>query len=816
MKNIFIHISFKTVFSVLLFLLFFVSEVRSQDKNDKSVDSTHVGIRSISISDISDESEKLSQRIIRLRKILKPSTEISKVDSLLSTISKEVKHKKDSLLQDLKHLSSRVLKVNKAEWNNYHNLLKKYQEVLKDRSEEISEVSNELTKEVERWEETQVILEKNEASSDVYNGLDKIIASLKEVRKIALTRLDDIFIKQKKLTELVLTIDDTILEIDLAEQQLKKNYFVFDSKPIWISTDIGFAEIDSTGTTKAKVVAGPVDQIIIKLKENENQLKEFIRINSNVVIFQVAFLISLFIVFFRLNINWEKRAKKKLTPIEKQTKTILSSPISAAVVSGIMISAFFFESIIPPYVEILIILVLLGTIFLLPKITTKSFRIPLILILLSYLIQVTETYLGYKNSSLRVFMIIDALILISALVVGKRIISGSEREFRPVYRIFILLSPVFILILVVAVITNVIGMVNLSRFLIYGILNSTALGMVVFLSVRIVTSIVVLFFRFRKKFSIQALSAMLDVTNKRIKPLLNLIGLIVWLMFTLKGFDLYDVLVEKINDIMAIHWDVGEMTVSLGGILSFLGIFIIALLLSKLASAIFQDEWMVNVLPRGVAPAVSLLMRIFLIGIGLYMALSAAGLDVSKLGFMVGALGVGIGFGLQNVVLNFVAGLILAFERPINLGDTIEVDQEFGVVTSIGVRSSNIKSYSGYEAIVPNGDLISKKVINYTLTDRNRRSKIIMKTAPDAEPEKVIDLLSEMAREHPATLDDPEPKTYFYGYDPDGNLSFTLLYWTTFSDTLKTDSEIALKIFAKLKEEGIQAPAPVRRILKEK
>lgn len=388
-------------------------------------------------------------------------------------------------------------------------------------------------------------------------------------------------------------------------------------------------------------------------------------------------------------------------------------------------------------------------------------------------------------------------------------------HFEPIYKLYNLLSPVYILILTGSIFANIIGMVNLSRYLVFGVLISTSLGMVVFLATKIITSLVILFFKLKNTYSMQTLSTMISVTNKRIKPLLNLIGLIIWLMLSLKSFELYDILFNWISDLMTIYWTVGEMTISLGGILSFLGIFITSLILAKLAATIFQDEWMVNVLPRGVAPAISLLLRITLISIGLYMALSSAGLDLSKLGFMVGALGVGIGFGLQNVVLNFVAGLILAFERPINLGDSIEIDNEVGVVTSIGVRSSNIKSYAGYEAIIPNGDLISKKVINYTLTNRDRRSKILMKTTPDADPEKMIALFNEMASEHPSTKKDPAPKTFFYGYDVDANLSFALLYWTTFSDTLETDSEIALKIFSKLKEEGIQAPAPVRRIIKE-
>lgn len=90
-----------------------------------------------------------------------------------------------------------------------------------------------------------------------------------------------------------------------------------------------------------------------------------------------------------------------------------------------------------------------------------------------------------------------------------------------------------------------------------------------------------------------------------------------------------------------------------------------------------------------------------------------------------------------------------------------------------------------------------------------------MKTSPDADPEKVIELFNKIAADHPNTSLEPAPKTYFYGYGPDGNLNFALMYWTTFSDTLKTDSAIALLIFKTLKAEGIDAPAPVRRIITE-
>jgi len=768
-------VPFRSIFLSFLFSLFFIISGQAQSKNIEQKDSIQNVDKSISISNISSESEKLSQRILKLKKILKPSAAISEVDSLLKTVAIEIDNKKDSLVQELPKMTHRVLKVNKVEWNNYRTYLKKYQTILKDRSEEISNISNEIAEEIKIWKQTKIQLVSSSDSNEVYNGLDQIIETLQDILNIAHARLDDVFIIQKGITEMVLNLDEMITEIELVEIQIQKDYFIFDSKPIWKSRDIGLKAIDSTKTNTTALT----NQISAKLQLNKDQLKEFISLNSKSAILQGLFLLLLLAGFIRVGSKWKGEARESENQVEKQSKTILRHPISATIVVGLLISVFFYGTLNPAFAELHIILILVGTVILLPKITTKQFSQVLILILLAYLLQVFEIYLNPENSLVRTLIIVDAIILIFALARGRIIMSRSPQQFKPIYKLFNSISLVYIVILSGAIIANIIGMVSLSRFLVFGVLISTALGMVVF------------------------------------KPVLNLVGLLVWLVFSLKGFSLFNLLTKWFNELMTIHWEAGEMTISLGGILSFLGIFILSLFLAKLAAAIFQDEWMVKALPRGVAPVVSLLLRIVLIAIGLYMALSAAGLDLSRLGFMVGALGVGIGFGLQNVVLNFVSGLILAFERPINLGDTIEIDQEFGVVTSIGVRSSSIKSYSGYEAIIPNGDLISKKVINYTLTNRDRRSKIVMKTAPTADPEKMIELFNEMAAAHPNTHKDPAPKTYFYGYDLDGNLSFALLYWTTFSDTLKTDSAIALKIFAKLKEEGIQPPAPVRRILKE-
>ena len=626
--------------------------------------------------------------------------------------------------------------------------------------------------------------------------------------RLAQSRSDKVFITQKKITDLVLIIDEEIANIELAELKRQKDYFVLDNDPIWKSGASAGMERDSLS-----LIGNSTDLIAEGLKQNRQQFIGFFKLNIKTAIFQFGFLIIFFVLLIIANIKWKKRVLSIKTRLEEEAKIVLAHPILTTLSLGVLISAFFYDQMVPAYAEFHILIVLFGTVLLLPKLTTKKTVPFLWLIYLVYVINTFEAFIGLKSNLVRWLLIFDAMILIYALNLGRSLMFENKDKFSQVIRTSRFVSVLYIVLLCFSIFANIIGMVAMSNFLSKAILVSMTFGVVTFLCVKVVTSLFVLIFKLRKASNISTLTSMVNATHQRLQPLLNVVGFFFWLYFTLRGFELYNFILEWFDNLMAIEWLLGEMTISLGGILAFVGIFVFALVLAKMAAALFQDEWMVEVLPRGVAPAISLVLRIVVVSLGLYAGLSAAGVDLSKLGFILGALGVGIGFGLQNVVLNFVSGLILAFERPINLGDAIEVDMEKGVVTNIGVRSSNIRTYSGAEVIVPNGDLISKKVINYTLSNRNRRSKIPMRTAPNADPEKVIELFNTIAMENPKISTEPAPKTYFYGYGPEGNLNFALLYWTTFSDTLKTDSEVALKIFKKLKEENIQAPAPVRRII---
>ncbi len=172
----------------------------------------------------------------------------------------------------------------------------------------------------------------------------------------------------------------------------------------------------------------------------------------------------------------------------------------------------------------------------------------------------------------------------------------------------------------------------------------------------------------------------------------------------------------------------------------------------------------------------------------------------------------GIGFGLQNVVNNFVSGLILLFERPIDVGDTIEFSDTSGTMKRIGIRASVIRTFDGAEVIVPNGILLSDSVTNWTLSDRRRRIDLDVGVEYGTPAQRVIDLLVGVAKANPKVIPDPEPRAYFENFG-DSSLDFKLRAWidADSSTTIHSiRSEIAVAVQQALDDAGIGVPFPQR------
>jgi small-conductance mechanosensitive channel len=247
-----------------------------------------------------------------------------------------------------------------------------------------------------------------------------------------------------------------------------------------------------------------------------------------------------------------------------------------------------------------------------------------------------------------------------------------------------------------------------------------------------------------------------------------------------------------------------------------LAVLMILLALSGWIRSRLGRRWLPRTrIDRGAREATVTMSGYVGITIAFIVALSVSGVEFSNLALIAGALSVGIGFGLQNVVNNFVSGLILLFERPIKTGDWIVVGDMEGYVKSIRIRSTQIQTFDRADVIVPNSDLISNPVTNWMLKEARGRIRVPVGVAYGSDTEKVREILLQVARDHPSVISDgamPEPIVLFLAFG-DSSLNFELrCYVENIDYRVSVTSELNFAIDTAFHEHGIQIPFPQRDI----
>ena len=248
----------------------------------------------------------------------------------------------------------------------------------------------------------------------------------------------------------------------------------------------------------------------------------------------------------------------------------------------------------------------------------------------------------------------------------------------------------------------------------------------------------------------------------------------------------------------------GSFSFSLWNLVLFIISIWLAVIVARFVKFILEGDILPRLnLARGIPGAISAISSYLIVGFGLLVAIMGAGIDLNSFALIAGALGVGIGFGLQDIVKNFISGLILIFEHPIQVGDAVQVDELSGRVMHIGIRSSTIKTWDGAEVIVPNGNLISNKLINWTLSDQRRRIDIRIGVAYGTDVNLVRETLLDCTKQNEKILQSPPPYVLFNDFG-ESSLDFELRCWTAdFSSWVEIRSDIRAAIDKLFKERKI-------------
>ena len=257
----------------------------------------------------------------------------------------------------------------------------------------------------------------------------------------------------------------------------------------------------------------------------------------------------------------------------------------------------------------------------------------------------------------------------------------------------------------------------------------------------------------------------------------------------------------------------GETQITLLSVAYFFLLLILLVYLSGKSKTIVNRVLARRGVALGIREATGSIVRYLMLFIGLLVILQTVGIDLTALSILTGAVGLGIGFGLQNIASNFISGLIILFERPVRIGDRIAVGDVEGDVVRIGARSTTVLTNDNIDIIIPNSKLITENVVNWTHGDRKVRFRIPVSVAFNVDIRKVEKALLEAAGNVPEVLETPAPAVRFLEFGENG-LEFELRAWTT---TMvhrrgKFTSEINFAIYDKLKEHNIEVPYPQRDI----
>ncbi|MFC2142407.1 mechanosensitive ion channel family protein [Acidobacteriota bacterium] len=755
-------------------------------------------IQAIPATEITLLAEKIKTLLNEIRSAVAPLPEVGKIASGLPEAHRNLEQAKGELEQlVLEDLSTGQLIKLQDEWLRYKQIGDNSQNILVTRSQSLESERAELKQIRETWELTRKVAAERGFADALVELIDSTLAEIETVEQALRQRLDDVFTLQSQVSFQSMAITEVINRIETAREISRQLLFTQDRAPLW-------QLIFSPGEEP------PVwEQIRSMVRERALTLRNFYLDYGQrllLLVFLFFGVAAILIAVRRSLLSGSQEAAFK------PSAYLLTRPFSVSLLISLILSIFILPQMPDAVDKLIAVLGLIPLMRLLPALLDQALRKPIYGLGLIYFLGRLGSLMGDRSLAQRLVLLVVLTLAIGGLIwLLKRdgpLSRLMQGKWAKASALFLRLC---LFLFAGAWIANVLGNVALADTLAKGTFWSLYILALLLTGVIVLEDLAFTFLRSRAGQSLRMIRLHTVYWERRITGVLRLAAFAYWAYITLFSFNIFEPLKAGVLKTLRGHLTVGAMSISLGDILAFILTLWISILLARFIRFMLGEEVLPRMtLPRGVPGAVSFTAYYLILVLGFLLALSAAGIEWSRFAILAGALGIGIGFGLQNLVNNFVSGLILIFERPIKVGDTIEFSSLRGQVMRIGIRSSTIRTWEGAEVIVPNGNLISSEVINWTLSDRKRRLKVPVGVAYGTDPNLVLGILTTVAQDHKDVLDDPEPKATLKGFG-ESSLDFELRYSIReFEDWVWIKSEITLGILDALKTAEIEIPFPQR------
>jgi small-conductance mechanosensitive channel len=681
-----------------------------------------------------------------------------------------------------------TLRSAQAEWQTLADSLASSNQTLTGRIAELDATGTQLDQMTKKWQATLSSAKAAGAPSDILRQINGIIGNIDQTSKAVAALKGRILSAQFRVAAQDSRVASGLATIKKAQDRALSNLFVRDSPPIW-----GIAGTPANPSSSANS-ASFAAQI--------PALRTYVAQKFSTLLIHLIIFDGLALALFFVRREVEARSQADLAV--RHAAEVFKVPLATAGLLTLLISHQLYPLAPSLFWAVLLAAALLPAVLILRRLIEPALFPILYAMVISYVLDQLRHVIADQPILSRVLFLIEVVAagLFLAWLLHSRRLSGMgqnllDRAIR-VYARFALV------IFSAAILANCLGYSGLSYQVGNAMLWSSYLALILYAAVRIADGIIFVALKIRPLSLLGMVQGHRDLLAANASRGLRWVAFFFWLWIVLESFSVRTPLVKGIWSVLDYTIPYGSIPLSLGPLVLFGLTIWAALLISRFIRFVLEEEVYPHLaLGPGVPYAISTITHYVVLVTGILFALEAVNIHLRDYSVLAGALGVGLGFGLQNIMNNFVSGLILLFERPIKVGDVIQVDTAVGTVERIGIRASVIRITNGSEVIMPNGNLISNQVTNWTFSDRQRAIDIPVAVAAKADPQRVMALLIEAAKAHPKILPEPPPQVLFSSFSA-ATFNFELRAWTNSEESwAQVRSDLSLAISVALARENI-------------
>ncbi len=780
---------FISLFSISLF---------SQEQTNPLQEQPEIEV-TYSATEVPKKIEEVTVYLNNLESIVVPASEIVKIETTYVDFNESMKElRSEADLDNLYDQFTRSLKDLRQRWGTKHQQVLAWQRIIEDRSTRLDEEKAKFENTKAIWKRTYDKAKKEKAPKDLLESIRNVQKQLDLKGKDLYKRSNTLLTYQSKIAEINIELSDIVVKLDDALNHRRTQILTRDAPPLWAVV------IESPDTVSLTNQVEDIWQLYIR------SVTSFVETESDKVIYDLLLYILIFLFVYGLK-YFSRSIVTEDSAVQFAIK-LLDRPIAVSFLIFLIFSSLLYTEAPEVLKSFFKIVMLIPLLRILVHIINPMLKPPLyglaILFLLNQFqrIAVTDSFLG------RFILLLLTVFAIAGLIwiIKKKILEESF-EGRKALGSVLFGVRVALTLISLALIGNILGYVSLADLLVSGTLNVIYIAILLFTGVSILNALMILFLKTKPALKLRVVQYQHEKVQTTSRKIIRLGAIIIWLLAVLNSYNISDPVLLWLSETLNRKWEIGSFSMTLINILVFIGSIWASVIISRTVRFFLEGDILPRIkLPRGVPGAISSLTTYSILTLGILVALFGLGLDLSKLTILVGALGVGIGFGMQDLVNNFISGLILIFERPIQVGDAISVADISGRVQSIGIRSSIIRNWSGADVIVPNGHLISNKLTNWTMTDQLRRIEIKVGVMYGSDVTNVMEIMLNCAKENQQILTRPASYVLFQDFG-ESYLEFELRCWTSdYTDWLDIRSDLRVAINNSFEKEGIVIPFPQR------